>query len=353
MAESVQLSKPTVLYLEDTKLHNDFTTKSLQKYGLEIISCASVQEATTTLLSRSGSIDMVVTDVYWETKKERTLFKTFLKEITKQKLPVVFVTGAEWEDIPDRITEHVVMKPARQKEIAAAVLRALGDKAIPQILLVEDDYESRETTKQKLFGEGFFVTTANDPDDALEILETRHIDIVITDVVFRNDNTTFAEFVENVIDSGYQCIVFSNASYVARGWLEVYLEKMDGVAIINKGDEYLLIPKIREFFESRDNRQKCIDHELLAKFIHIIANPKYHIKTPIEKAGIGIEHDGIWIRMLRETLRSAFRQEQNGGPSIPKHELDVMVSEYLRVSGKLGNNIPNAGNCKKIRTCRK
>jgi len=51
-----------------------------------------------------------------------------------------------------------------------------------QVLVVEDDVQIRELVADALAGEGFRVATAPDADTALNEIERRHFDLLVTDI---------------------------------------------------------------------------------------------------------------------------------------------------------------------------
>jgi CheY-like chemotaxis protein len=67
-----------------------------------------------------------------------------------------------------------------------------------KILLVEDDPLARNLFCQVLRSEGYRVTEAGDGAEALELLQTQHVDLVISDVIMpKMHGTRFVEHLQS------------------------------------------------------------------------------------------------------------------------------------------------------------
>ncbi len=78
-----------------------------------------------------------------------------------------------------------------------------------RILVVDDEESIRDLLRLVLTGEGYSVVTANDGEEAIEYLEARRFDIVITDLVMPGVNGVEVLRAAKRIDPNYPVIVIT------------------------------------------------------------------------------------------------------------------------------------------------
>ncbi len=100
------------------------------------------------------------------------------------KAAVIMMTAYSVEDLVKEALEEgayaIVYKPFDIDKIIALIEELLREK-IP-ILVVDDQFADRETLKTILEEKGYRVATANDGAEALEMIKSRHYDIIFLDV---------------------------------------------------------------------------------------------------------------------------------------------------------------------------
>ena len=109
------------------------------------------------------------------------------REIKKidRKAVVIMMTAYSVEDLLKEALEEgayaTVYKPFDVDKIIAVIEEVLHEKTL--ILVVDDKFSDRETLKTILEDKGYRVTTAKDGTEAIEMVKSKHYDIIFLDVV--------------------------------------------------------------------------------------------------------------------------------------------------------------------------
>jgi DNA-binding NtrC family response regulator len=109
------------------------------------------------------------------------------REIKKidRKAVVIMMTAYSVEDLLKEALEEgayaTVYKPFDVDKIIAIIEEVLHEKTL--ILVVDDKFSDRETLKTILEDKGYRVATAKDGTEAVEMVKSKHYDIIFLDVV--------------------------------------------------------------------------------------------------------------------------------------------------------------------------
>jgi two-component system response regulator HydG len=109
------------------------------------------------------------------------------REIKKidPKAVVIMMTAYSVEDLLKEALEEgayaTVYKPFDVDKIIAIIEEVLHEKTL--ILVVDDKFSDRETLKTILEDKGYRVTTAKDGTEAIEMVKSKHYDIIFLDVI--------------------------------------------------------------------------------------------------------------------------------------------------------------------------
>jgi DNA-binding NtrC family response regulator len=109
------------------------------------------------------------------------------REIKKidRKAVVIMMTAYSVEDLLKEALEEgayaTVYKPFDVDKIIAIIEEVLHEKTL--ILVVDDKFSDRETLKTILEDKGYRVATAKDGTEAIEMVKSKHYDIIFLDVV--------------------------------------------------------------------------------------------------------------------------------------------------------------------------
>ena len=100
------------------------------------------------------------------------------------KTAVIMMTAYSVEELVKEALEEgayaVVYKPFDIDRIIAIIEELLSDRTL--ILVVDDQFSDRETLKVILEDKGYKVATAQDGSEAIEMVKSRHYDIIFLDV---------------------------------------------------------------------------------------------------------------------------------------------------------------------------
>jgi len=109
------------------------------------------------------------------------------REIKKidRKAVVIMMTAYSVEDLVKEALEEgayaTVYKPFDVDKIVAVIEDVLHEKTL--ILVVDDKFSDRETLKTILEDKGYRVATAKDGTEAIEMVKSKHYDIIFLDVI--------------------------------------------------------------------------------------------------------------------------------------------------------------------------
>ena len=100
------------------------------------------------------------------------------------KATVIMMTAYSVEDLVKEALEEgayaVVYKPFDIERIIAIIGELLHEKTL--IMVVDDQFSDRQTLKAILEDKGYRVATANDGAEAIDMVKSRHYDIIFLDV---------------------------------------------------------------------------------------------------------------------------------------------------------------------------
>ena len=102
-----------------------------------------------------------------------------------RKAVVIMMTAYSVEDLLKEALEEgayaTVYKPFDVDKIIAIIEEVLHEKTL--ILVVDDKFSDRETLKTILEDKGYRVATAKDGTEAIEMVKSKHYDIIFLDVI--------------------------------------------------------------------------------------------------------------------------------------------------------------------------
>jgi DNA-binding NtrC family response regulator len=108
------------------------------------------------------------------------------REVKKidHKPAVIMMTAYSVEDLVKEALEEgaydIIYKPFEMEKIISIIEELLDDKTL--LLVVDAHFNDRETLRTILEGKGYRVATAHDGAEAIEMVKSRHYDIIFLDV---------------------------------------------------------------------------------------------------------------------------------------------------------------------------
>ena len=148
------------------------------------------------------------------------------------------------------------------------------------ILLVDDDKNLLEGLKRGMKKENFNILTANSGDEAIKILETKIVDIIVTDEKMPGmSGSKLTAFVRNKYPH-ILCMILSGQS-----------DLDSAIKAINEGEIYRFLTKPCSILNLVMHIRSAIDHLSMLKKIREMENLIAHQKNIINK--LEKQHPGI------------------------------------------------------------
>ncbi len=173
-----------ILIVDDDKVSEKLVNSILTKCGYEVLLARSVQEAID-IIKSGERISLIILDINLPDKKGFSLL-TFLKsKKLNRKIPVIMCSSAEDKDSVMRsISLGAVgyLKKPVKSEILLSKIKEILAKKHRTVLIVDDEKTIRDILKITLEREGFNTVAVKTGVETLKILDSQHIDAVISDI---------------------------------------------------------------------------------------------------------------------------------------------------------------------------
>ncbi len=173
---------PKVLIVDDDPSLTELLVDTLEVIGYESLSASSAREALD--LIRSQSFSLVITDINMPEMSGIEL----LQEIKKvdAHMPVMLITGIGTDSLKQEAFEFgadgFLSKPFRIGKIEAEIGNLLKGIHRHRVLVVDDNADFLNSSKERLEAYNNVVYTASTVREALNVLRTKALDLVITDL---------------------------------------------------------------------------------------------------------------------------------------------------------------------------
>lgn len=174
--------RPKVLVVDDDPNLTELLVDTLEVIGYEACPALSPLEALR-MLSES-EFNLVITDISMPGMSGIELLQR-IKE-REQDMPVMLITGVGSDELKQEAFESgadgFLSKPFRIGKIEAEIGKLLRGIQRRRVLLVDDQPDFLNSSKERLENDNNVVYAAANYTDALELLETKEFDLVITDL---------------------------------------------------------------------------------------------------------------------------------------------------------------------------
>jgi CheY-like chemotaxis protein len=183
--------KPVRILCVDDEPHPlDVYKHVLEPHGYEVVTTLSSIEALRIMLTEP--IDLLIQDLARPVMSGFELYATLKADKRLQHIPVVICSGGGWREFLGRYPDEacVLAKPFDVEVLLDAVRKALRsavdargeDKKLARILCLDDDPSPPAAFKCVLEPHGYEVVTTTSSMEALRIMQTEAVDLLIQDV---------------------------------------------------------------------------------------------------------------------------------------------------------------------------
>ncbi len=179
-----------ILVVEDDKVSKKLIDSILTKNGFETLLADSVKAAVDHINS-GEKISLIILDLDLPDKDGFSLLTYLKSQKLIRKMPVIICSSAEDKNsVMQSISLGAVgyLKKPIKSEILLPKIAEIISKRHQTILIVDDEKMVRELLRVTLEREGYNTVAAKSGDEALNILNTHHIDAVISDIQMNEMN---------------------------------------------------------------------------------------------------------------------------------------------------------------------
>lgn len=173
-----------ILIVEDEKVSKKLADSILTKNGYETLLAGSVQEAIDKI-ETGEKISLIILDIELPDADGFSLLVYLKSKRLLAKMPVIMCSTAEDKSsVMQSISLGAVgfiKKPIKSDTLLIKV-KEIITKTYKTILIVDDEKIIRQLLRSTLEREGYNTVTVESGDDALKILESQHINAVMSDI---------------------------------------------------------------------------------------------------------------------------------------------------------------------------
>lgn len=187
-----------ILIAEDDRVSLRVISAVLEKADHKVVPFATALEAIE-FLKKDDQIDLVVSDIMMPGMDGYGFLKFLRNDKRFSKTPVILCTTLKDKDSVIKGgmlgADDYIAKPINAKVLLDKIERLRG-KLVKSVLVVDDEETFRSTLAQILRRHGFRVIGAATAYDALQILNTNDVNMVITDI--RMPNMTGLQLMDQI-----------------------------------------------------------------------------------------------------------------------------------------------------------
>jgi signal transduction histidine kinase/CheY-like chemotaxis protein len=176
------VAKGTVLIIDDDKAIHDLLERELAAKGYHVLHAAGGREGLK--IAKQTRPDVITLDIIMPDLDGWSVLKTLKDDRELRDIPVVLVTIMGDRDMGFALgAADYITKPLDRDMLLAAVNRHARSVEGAQILVVDDDWKTREMLRRTLAKEGWTVAEASNGREALSLLERGPPVLVLLDLM--------------------------------------------------------------------------------------------------------------------------------------------------------------------------
>jgi len=180
----------SILIVEDDPVTLKVIDKTLKKSEYETLLAQSVKEAIA-LLESNSSITLIISDIMMPEADGFELLKFRQSFLRISKIPILMCTAlGDKESVTKSISmgaNDYLVKPI-QKDILLSKVKKLLNKTIKKLLLIDDDKIILNILTNIVEHEGYESLKAQSAEDAIELMKSSKVDLIISDIVLPQMN---------------------------------------------------------------------------------------------------------------------------------------------------------------------
>jgi signal transduction histidine kinase/DNA-binding response OmpR family regulator len=172
----------TVLIIDDDKAIHDLLERELAAKGYRVLHAVGGREGLK--IAKQSRPDVITLDIIMPDLDGWSVLKTLKDDMELRDIPVVLVTIMGDRDMGFALgAADYITKPINREMLLAAVNRHASSAAGAQILVVDDDWKTRDMLRRTLAKEGWTVAEASNGREAISLLERARPGLVLLDLM--------------------------------------------------------------------------------------------------------------------------------------------------------------------------
>ncbi|WP_036479627.1 response regulator [Myxosarcina sp. GI1] len=180
--DPVRSQKDTILVIDDDPTIHDLLEKFLTKQGFNVQTASNGTEGLR--LAKETKPQAITLDVMMPETDGWSILTALKAEPTTADIPVVMMTMVDNRNLGYALgASDYLLKPIEQKNLVAVLDKYRPKSSSNVVLLVEDDFQTREILRRQLEKENLLVIEATNGLEALEALDTHNPGLIISDLM--------------------------------------------------------------------------------------------------------------------------------------------------------------------------
>jgi signal transduction histidine kinase/DNA-binding response OmpR family regulator len=172
----------TVLVIDDEKATRDLLAQDLARQGYRILQAAGGREGLR--VAKASHPDLITLDIIMPDLDGWSVLKALKADPELSTVPVLLVTIMGDRDMGFALgAADYITKPFEREALLAAIARLRKDGGPVEVLVVDDDWKTRDMLRRTLAKEGWTVAEAADGRAAIEALERSRPGLVLLDLM--------------------------------------------------------------------------------------------------------------------------------------------------------------------------
>ncbi len=173
-----------ILVAEDDPISLKLITSILTKNSFEVVPAKTGKEAME-VLTKDNQFDLLISDVMMPEMDGFTLVSTVKKDKALKRIPIIMCTAVSEQKAVLKALElgvcDYITKPIKAGMLIEKVSNAIANSH-GAVLIVDDEEFLLDLLKRTLDRAGYKVIPANSAEQALQILETHKVSVIISDI---------------------------------------------------------------------------------------------------------------------------------------------------------------------------